>query len=95
MDNYLYSVVIPLNRPYFAHAAIVNTTTAELRDPDLLNYYLDNGFVYIRRLHYNYNHILRSPTDGCNVQLTKQQDIGSIPLDSPKARKLIRRISYF
>jgi hypothetical protein len=98
MDNhlsYLYSVVLPLNRPYFAHAAVVKTTTPELRDPLVLRYYLDQGFLYIRRLHYNYNHILRTPTDGCNVELTKQRDLGSMPLDSPKARKLIRRISYF
>jgi len=98
MDNhlsYLYSVVLPLNRPYFAHGSIVKTNTPELRDPLVLNYYLDQGFLYIRRLHYNYNHILRSPTDGCNVELTKHMDIGSIPINSPRARKLIRRICYF
>lgn len=98
MDNhlsYLYAIVQPLNRPYFTQNAIVKTTTVELRDPFLINYYLANGFIYIRRLHYNYNHILRTPTDGCDVELTKHQDIGSFLLDSPQARKLIRRICYF
>lgn len=98
MDNhlsYLYSVVLPINRAFFTHSSIVKTTTVDLRDPLVLKYYLDSGFLYIRRLHYNYNHILRSPTDGCNVEITKQRDLGSIPLDSPQARKLIRRICYF
>jgi hypothetical protein len=98
MDNhlsYLYSVVLPLNRAYFINSCLVKTTTVDLRDPVVLKYYLDSGFLYIRRLHYNYNHILRSPTDGCNVEITKHMECGSIPLNSPKARKLIRRICYF
>jgi len=91
----IYSVVLPLNRSHYSQAALVKTTTVELRDPLVLNYHMDNGFIYIRRLHYNYNHILRSPTDGCNVELTRYRDVGSIPIDSPQARKLIRRICYF
>ena len=74
---------------------MLRTTTVELRDPEVLKKHLDNGFVFIRRLHYNYNHILRTPTDGCPVELTRLQDVGSFPLDSPAARKLIRRLCYF
>jgi hypothetical protein len=98
MDNhlsYLYAIVQPLNRPYFNQPAIARVTTVELRDPVVLKYYVDNGFVYIRRLNYNYNHILRDPTDGCNVELTKQWNLGSILIDSYQARKLIKRLSYF
>jgi hypothetical protein len=97
MDNhlsYLYAVVQPLNRTLF-NQAIIRTTTVELRDPIVLQGYLDRGFIYIRRLHYNYNHILRTPTDGCPVELTKAQDFGSMLIDSPTARKLIRRLCYF
>jgi hypothetical protein len=53
------------------------------------------GFVYIRRLEFKYEHIMREPTDGCHVELTKERDFGSMPIDSAKARRLIRRISYF
>lgn len=96
-DNltYLYGFVSALNRPYFTLSSVVKTTTVNLRDPLVLQDYIDRGFVYIRRLHYNYNHILRNPTDGCNVELTKLQDVGSILIDSPAARKLIRRLCYF
>jgi len=93
--SFLYAVVQPLNRPFFRQAYMVRTTTVELRDPEVLKKYLDDGFVFIRRLHYNYNHILRTPTDGCPVELTKLQDVGSFRLDSPAAKKLIRRLCYF
>jgi hypothetical protein len=93
--SHLFAIVQPLNRTYLSQAAIVRLTTVELRDPLVLKYYTDSGFVYIRRLHYNYNHILREPTDGCNVELTKMRDAGSIPIDSYQARKLIKRLSYF
>ena len=98
MDNhltYLYAVVKPLTRPYYSQAGVVKTTTVDLRDPYVLKYYLDNGFLYIRRLHYNYNHILRTPTDGCNVELTKERDLGCMLIHSREARKLIQRICYF
>lgn len=92
---YLYTSIQPLNRPYFPHSAFVKVTTVELRNPATLKKYIDDGFVYIRRLHYNYHHILREPTNGCYVELTKERDIGSLKIDSFAAKKLIRRISYF
>lgn len=93
--SHLYAVIQPLNRTYFSQPAISRVTTVELRDPAVLNHYIESGFVYIRRLHYNYNHILRTPTNGCYVELTKMEDVGSMPINSPSARRLIRRLSYF
>jgi hypothetical protein len=93
--SHLYAVSQPLNRNFFSQPAISRVTTVELRDPSVLNYYIENGFVYIRRLHYNYNHILRYPTNGCYVELTKMEDLGSMPINSPSARRLIGRLSYF
>lgn len=93
--SHLYAIIQPINRPYFPHAAYVRTTTVELRNPVKLERYLQAGFVYIRRLEFKYMHIMREPTDGCHVELTKEMDVGSIPIDSVKARRLIRRISYF
>ena len=54
-----------------------------------------SGFIYIRQLHYDYNKIAREPTIGCYVELSVEPGIGTIPLDSAKARKLIKRSSYF
>ena len=93
--SHIYAVIQPINRPYFPHSAYVRTTTAELRNPLLLERYLQAGFVYIRRLEFKYEHIMREPTNGCHVELTKERDVGSLPIDSVKGRRLIRRICYF
>jgi len=56
-----------------------------------MDFYVRDGFAHIRQLHYDYNKIAREPTNGCYVEA----GVGTIPIDSPKARKLIKRISYF
>jgi hypothetical protein len=93
--SHLYGVVWHLNRAYFPQPHTVKTTTPQLRNPATLEKYVAGGLKYIRRLDYNYHHIMREPTDGCTVELTKEPEIGSIPIDSAKARKLIQRRSYF
>ena len=69
--------------------------TVELNKAGVLELYKNMGYTYIRQLHRPYNMILRSPSVGCIAQLTIWKDIGSHPINSPKARKLIRRVSYF
>lgn len=93
--SHLYATIQPINRAYFSHSAYIKTTTVHLRDPVVLEKYRQAGFVYIRRLEFKYEHIMREPTDGCHVELTKEMDFGSMHIDSLKARRLIRRISYF
>lgn len=90
-----FAIPQAVNTSYFTQPLAVRITTPELRNPFMLNMYVQRGFKYIRRLHYKYNHILREPTDGCMVELTKRQDVGSIPIQSGAAKKLIRRVSYF
>ena len=93
--SHLYAVIQPINRPYFPHSAYAKVTTVELRNPVILGRYLQAGFVYMRRLEFKYEHIMREPTNGCYVELTKEKDVGSFPIDSAKGRRLIQRISYF
>ena len=71
------------------------TESVKLQNPVTLGDFRVNGFEYIRQVHVPYNTILRSPSVGCYVQLTQMKEAGSLQLDSPKAKKLIRRISYF
>ena len=66
-----------------------------LRKPDVLDLYKNKGYTYIRQVHRPYNTILRSPSLGCIVELTFWRDIGSHPIGSSKARKLMNRLSYF
>ena len=93
--SHLYSVVRHLNPAYSNSLNGVRITTAELRNQATLQKYVFSGYKYIRRLNYNYHHIMREPTNGCIVELTKVQEVGSILIESSMARKLINRISYF
>jgi len=63
--------------------------------PEVLDMYKKKGYKYIRQIHRPYNHILRIPSTGCIVELSEFKDVHSHLLESPKARKLLRRISYF
>ena len=80
---------------YVDRFRIARTDTATLRNPYVMNYYICSGFKHIRQLHYEYNKITREPTIGCYVELSVEAGVGTIPIDSPKARKLINRMSYF
>jgi hypothetical protein len=93
--THLYSVVRHLNRAYFPQPQNIRITTPHLRDPAIQEKYIVSGWIYIRRLDYDYHHIMREPTDGCNVELTREKEIDSILLDSAEARRLIQRRSYF
>ena len=73
----------------------VITFTYDLKNPGALEIYKNKGYTYIRQVHRAYNLIARSPSVGCIVELSCYRDIGSHLIDSPKGRKLIRRISYF
>ena len=77
----------------FPDPVIVDTN--DLRKVGALDLYKNMGYTYIRQVHRPYNAILRSPSVGCIVQLTPWKEIGSYLINSPKGRKLIRRVSYF
>lgn len=69
--------------------------TYDLKKPGALDIYKNKGYTYIRQVHRPYDLIARNPCVGCIVELSFYKDIGSHLIDSPKGRKLIRRISYF
>jgi len=74
---------------------ITRTTTLALRNPRILQTYVKAGFHYMRQLHYDYNKIAREPTIGCYVELSVQDGVGAVAIDSAKGRNLINRDSYF
>lgn len=69
--------------------------TTDLQNDYVLNSYKDTGYTHIRQVYMPYNKVLRFPSVGCIVELSREREVGSHLLDSPKGRKLIRRISYF
>jgi hypothetical protein len=80
---------------YASRFRITRTTTTELKNPAILEQYKRAGFLYIRKLHYNYNKIAREPTVGSYVELSFLPEVDSLPIDSWRATKFINRLSYF
>jgi hypothetical protein len=74
---------------------IKRVRTYDLQNPDFLDAMRERGFAYIRRVEFEYDSILRNPTIGCIVDLSIKPHFGSIPIDSVKGRKLIRKLSYY
>ena len=68
-----------------------------LKNPDLLyDLMTSQGFQYVRRVErQHFRDIVRNPTVGCMVEVSVAHQVGSIPLTSPKALRLIKKICYF
>ena len=67
----------------------------ELNDPIMISNLKNNGFCWIRRHNKQLFSVLRFPTVGCILEVSKEWDIGYVPIDSPTGKKLIQRICYF
>jgi hypothetical protein len=80
-----YSKLFQIKRAY----------TYDLQNPDVLDKLRKQGFAYVRKVHFDYDTIIRQPTIGCIVDLSIERHAGSIPIDSEKGRKLISKLSYF
>ncbi len=67
--------------------------TTELKNPKLYSLLLNNGFLWLRK--YNerrFEDTLRNPTLGCLVEVMTYPDVGTIPLNSYKARRIICKL---
>lgn len=71
-------------------------TTPELRDEKIMEGLRKNGYIWIRRLNpHKFEHIVRTPTIGCTVEVFVVQHPGCVHIDSPTAKKMIHKICYF
>ena len=70
--------------------------STELSKYDVYNSHLNDGFAWIcRRDPKHFADIVRVPTIGCYVEIYKSQYPGTIRLDSPKARAMLKKLCYF
>lgn len=68
----------------------------DLLDPTIMKVAKEQGFAWIRRVHFRkFERIVRNPTIGCMVELCILQQPGCIPLDSPAAQKMLKKVCYF
>lgn len=70
--------------------------TRDLMVPGVLEHLRELGYAYIRKYECgNYNAILRNPTIGCIAELSYYRQVDSVPIDSPRGQRLIRRLNYY
>ncbi len=70
--------------------------SSELRNKDKYNKYREQGFCWIKQKHYdNFKNILRFPTLGCRVEISKSPAPGFIPICSRKGKRIINKLCYF
>jgi hypothetical protein len=81
---------------YSDYSRKVLISTIELKKIKLLEKYKKHGFVWIRKLNQkSFENIVRNPTIGCIVELFIIWQPHCVPIDSPKATKLINKLCYF
>lgn len=73
----------------------IECLTTDLQRSEVLAAAKADGFAWIRRRNPPFDRIVRNPTVGCHVELFVLQHPGCIPLESPKAAALIKRVCYF
>ena len=70
--------------------------STELNTYDVYAKQLNEGYMWVRRRNpKHFSEIVRVPTVGCYVEIFKIQHPGCIPLDSLKARAMLKKICYF
>jgi hypothetical protein len=74
----------------------VLVSSTDLLKPGVIEAYKAKGLTWIRRVHKkHFEDIVRRPTIGAMYELCYLQDVGCIPLDSPKAAAMIKKLCYF
>ena len=85
-----------LTREMDSYSAVFKKTivhTVELQDPFILADYKAQGFNWIRpRYRASLDAALRNPIIGSFVELLVLEDVGCMYIDSPAAKRLIRRV---
>ena len=82
---------------YAAMFGMTRMWSYELHDRAVYDLWVNQReYKWIRRVNdRKFSSIVRNPTVGCLVELTTLQHPGSIPIDSDKAKKMIKRVCYF
>lgn len=67
-----------------------------LQDSNILNELIAEGYYHIKKYNFtSFHEITRFPTVGCIVELYTIPNVGTFPINSDKAKKLINKLCYF
>jgi hypothetical protein len=70
----------------------IRIETRELQKPEVLESYINKGFLYVTRIYPNT--VNKFPTVGCVVELSHYRQQNCLPIHSIKGQQLIQRVSY-
>ncbi len=81
---------------YLDHFRCTRVWSIHLQRPEVLAAAKAQGYQWVRRLDgRRFEQIVCNPTVGCILELCVLQQVGCVPIDSPKAKRWIRRLCYF
>jgi hypothetical protein len=69
--------------------------SADLQNKDVYDRLLDDGFVWVRQRHLQFERLVRCPTVGRWLEISRMPQVESVSIESPKGQKLINRLCYF
>jgi hypothetical protein len=70
--------------------------SAELQNKDIYDKLIADGFLWIKQKHnLHFDRIVRFPTVGRRLEISRMPQIGSVPIQSLKGQKLINTLCYF
>jgi hypothetical protein len=70
--------------------------SVELQDKELYDKLVADGFVWIKQKHNShFDRIVRFPTVGRWLEISRMPQIRSVPIQSLKGQKLINTLCYF
>jgi hypothetical protein len=69
--------------------------STELQNREILENLISNGYVWIRQKHiYHFHKLVRFPTVGRWVEVSRSAAGHYVPINSPAGRKLINKLCY-
>jgi hypothetical protein len=70
--------------------------SAELQDNDIYDKLVADGFIWIKqKYNSHFERILRFPTVGRWLEISRMPQVKSVPIQSLKGQKLINTLCYF
>ncbi len=69
--------------------------SADLQNKEVYDQLLTDGFLWVRQKHRSFERLVRCPTVGRWLEISRMPQQFSVPIGSLKGQKLINRLCYF
>ncbi len=69
--------------------------SGDLQNKEVYDYLVADGFTWVRQRHRPFDKLVRFPTIGRWLEISRMPQQHSVPIESLKGQKLINRLCYF